>query len=167
MTELTSVTSSWKLLYQKSSKANLVKVLTRMAKIGGVISGDGDAASTVQSEDSAEKCYDQYAILRGFPSLKDTTVESFCTEKFHWSFAWYLVLEYKSTRSEAYLMRGTVLLYMGCIMTIGQNKLFRGNPFFKDLESPGSWYTKMRCGIERKIISRSVNHHMTTLNSIK
>ena len=105
----------------------------------------------------------QFAILKGLPSLIETTDESFCTEIFHWAFAWYLVLEYKSSRNEAYLMRGTVLLYMGCIMTIGQDRLFRGNPFFKDLETPGSWYTKMRCGIERKIISRSIHHPMTTL----
>lgn len=63
-----------------------------MAKIGGVITGEGDAASTIQSQESAQKCYDQFAILRGLPSLKDTPVESFCTENFHWTFAWYLVL---------------------------------------------------------------------------
>lgn len=30
----------------------------------------------------------------------------------------------------------------------------QGDAFFKDLDIAGNWYTKMRCGIERKIIKR-------------
>ena len=51
-----------------------------MEKIGGDITGDGDAASTIQSQDSAQKFYNQFAILKGLPSLNETPVESFCTE---------------------------------------------------------------------------------------
>ena len=51
-----------------------------MAKIGGVITGDGDAASTTQSQESAQKCCNQFAILKGLPTLNETPVESFCTE---------------------------------------------------------------------------------------
>ena len=96
MTKVTSVTSS---LSRKGTKIK--------AKIGGVITGNGDAASTVQSQGSAQKCCNEFEILKGLPSLNETPVESFCTETFHRTFAWYLVLEYKSSRGEACLMRGT------------------------------------------------------------
>ena len=82
------------------------------------------------------------------------------------------------TKEKCFLKKSTALGYIGCILVIGQNTLFKGishirytllkdrrlifstiagDPFFKDLDVVGNWYTKMRCGIERKIVKRYEN----------
>jgi hypothetical protein len=107
-------------------------------------------------------------------SLMNTARDTFCNEVFFVNFAYFLTSVYK-TREGGFLRKNTVLGYMGCILVIGQNTLFKGtshvrstlmvemrltvlsitgDAFFKDLDAVGNWYTKMRCGIERKIVKR-------------
>ena len=139
-----------------------------------MITGNGDSASTLKNHDSARNCFDSYAALNGMESLMNTARDTFCNEAFFQKFAYFLTSVYK-TREGGFLRKNTVLGYMGCILVIGQNTLFKGtshmrstlmmemqltvlsitgDAFFKDLDAVGNWYTKMRCGIERKIVKR-------------
>ena len=90
-----------------------------------MITGDGDSPSTLSNQESASKCYDLYASLNNLPPLRQTSRDDFCQESFFQKFAYYVTSIYK-TKQQALLMRGTVLCYVGCIMIIGQNQLFRG-----------------------------------------
>jgi hypothetical protein len=139
-----------------------------------MITGNGDSASTLKTQVSARNCFNGYAALNGMESLMNTARETFCDEAFFQKFAYYLTSVYKTTE-DGFLRKSTALGYIGCILVIGQNTLFKGisnirypllkdrrlifstvvgDPFFKDLDVVGNWYTKMRCGIERKIVKR-------------
>ena len=135
-----------------------------------MITGDGDSASTLKTQVSARNCFNGYAALNGMESLMNTARETFCDEAFFQKFAYYLTSVYR-TNENGFLKKSTALGYIGCILVIGQNTLFKGishiseghatntdtiagDPFYKDLDVAGNWYTKMRCGIERKIVKR-------------
>lgn len=90
-----------------------------------MITGDGESASTLQAQESAKKCFNAYAVLNGMEPLLKTTRDVFCDVKFFQKFAFYLTSVYK-TKMNTLLMRGTVLSYIGCILVIGQNTLFKG-----------------------------------------
>jgi hypothetical protein len=91
----------------------------------GMITGDGESASTLQAQGSAKKCFNAYAALNGMEPLLKTARDVFCDVKFLQKFAYYLTSVYK-TKMNTSLMRGTVLSYIGCILIIGQNALFIG-----------------------------------------
>lgn len=139
-----------------------------------MITGAGDSASTLQTQESARNCFNAYAALNGMESLMKTPRDTFCTEEFFQTFAYFLTSIYK-TNEKCFLKKSTVLGYIGCILVIGQYTLFKGtshirstllegmhltfstiagDAFFKELDNVGNWYTKMRCGIERKIVKR-------------
>lgn len=90
-----------------------------------MITGDGESASTLQAQESAKKCFNAYALANGMEPLLKTTRDVFCCETFFQKFAYYLTSVYR-TRTNGLLMKGTVLSYIGCILMIGQNTLFKG-----------------------------------------
>lgn len=109
--------------FESIPRNSLINSWTAMSK--QMITGDGDSSSTLSNQDSASKCYDLYAALNNLPPLRQTTREDFCQESFFQKFAYYMTSVYR-TKQHAFLMCGTVLCYIGCIMIIGQNQLFRG-----------------------------------------
>jgi hypothetical protein len=94
-----------------------------------MITGDGESASTVSSQESARKCFDAYASTNGLRKLSETSRDDFCSESFFQKFAYHLTSIHR-TKQNTLLMRGTVLSYIGCIMIIGQNQMFRGKYFY-------------------------------------
>ena len=91
-----------------------------------MITGDGDSASTLQTQESARQCFNAYAALNGMKSLMETSRETFCCETFFQKFAYFLTSVYKAKLTKAPLSKGTVLGYMGCILVLGKNTLFKG-----------------------------------------
>ena len=91
-----------------------------------MITGAGDSASTLQTQQSARNCFNAYAALNGMESLMKTPRDTFCTEEFFQTFAYYLTSVYK-TKESGFLKKSTVLGYIGCILVIGQDTLFKGN----------------------------------------
>ena len=90
-----------------------------------MITGAGDSASTLQTQESARNCFNAYAALNGMESLMNVARDTFCNEAFFQKFAYFLTSVYK-TREGGFLRKNTVLGYMGCILVIGQNTLFKG-----------------------------------------
>ena len=90
-----------------------------------MITGDGDSASTLQTQESARQCFNAYAELNGMKPLMETSRETFCCESFFQKFAYFLTSVYKIKLTKAPLSKGTVLSYMGCILVLfkGINEL--------------------------------------------
>ena len=90
-----------------------------------MITGDGDSASTLKTQVSARNCFNGYAALNGMESLMNTARETFCDEAFFQKFAYYLTSVYR-TNENGFLKKSTALGYIGCILVIGRNTLFKG-----------------------------------------
>lgn len=89
-----------------------------------MITGDGESASTLQTQEAAKKCFNAYAALNGMEPLMKTSRDVFCCDTFFQKFAYYLTSVYR-TKTNGLLMKGSVLSYIGCILTIGQTQLFK------------------------------------------
>ena len=95
---------------------------------GSSITGYGDSASTVASQSSALICYDKYRQTNGLPELNAISRDAFCTETFFQKFTFYLTDVYR-TKTGKSLKLGTSLSYIGCLMIIGETRLFKGSEF--------------------------------------
>jgi hypothetical protein len=110
----------------------------------------GDSKSTLAAQAAAEKCYNKYALERNLSTLRTSSRENFCTVQFHEEFAFWIVYNHKSSTTKEQLSNGTIQSYIGCILTIGRNQLFKGDPFFVGLDGESNnWYSGMRSKIER------------------
>lgn len=98
-----------------------------------MITGEGDSASTLDTQECAKKCFNKYAALNGMDSLMKTSREVFCCETFFQKFAYFLTSVYRVEKTNEPLMKGTVLGYIGCILVLGQNTLFKGFDEFEFL----------------------------------
>ena len=91
-----------------------------------MITGDGESASTLPTQEAAKKCFNAYAAINKMQPLMSTTRDVFCDVKFFQKFAFYLTNVYK-TNKNTLLRKGTAVSYTGCILVIGQNNLFKGS----------------------------------------
>jgi hypothetical protein len=81
----------------------------------------------------------------------------FCKEVFT-KFAYWIVYVHKSPATKQHLMMGTVLNYIGKIMTLGKDTLFKGDAFFDDVdEEKENWYSEMRC-VQRHMVTYAIDN---------
>lgn len=85
-----------------------------------MITGDGDSASTLKTQDSARNRSDAYAALNRMESLMNTARDTFYSETFFQKFAYFLTSVYK-TKESSFLKKSIFLDYIGCTLVIGQN----------------------------------------------
>ena len=90
-----------------------------------MITGEGDSASTLQTQESVRTCFNAYAALNGMESLMETSRDTFCCENFCQKFPYFLTSVYSVKHTKAPLSKGTVLSYIGCILVLGKNTLFK------------------------------------------
>ena len=71
----------------------------------------------------------------------------------------WIVHQHKGSASKERLSNGIIKSYVGCILTIGRNYLFKGDPFFIGLDGESkNWYTSMRSKIERIIYLQCIDN---------
>jgi hypothetical protein len=103
--------------------------LSHIIRLTMMITGYGDFTSTVASQESARKCYDAYALANRVCKFSETKRDVICSRIFFQKFAYRLTSVYR-TKQNTPLKCGSVIGYIGCIMSIGQTQMFRGDHRF-------------------------------------
>lgn len=122
------------LLNPSSHHCAFTVIKRAMEESASSITGYGDSASTLQSQSSALSCYDKYRQTNGLPELNAISRDVFCSETFFQKFAFYLTDIYRTKHAKTLLKLGTSLSYIGCLMVIGETKLFKGSEI-KEVQS--------------------------------
>ena len=75
-----------------------------------------------------------HQTTNGLPELNAISRDVFCSETFFQKFAFYLTDVYRTKHAKTLLKLGTSLSYIGCLMVIGETKLFKGSEI-KEVQS--------------------------------
>lgn len=127
--------------------------------MNGMITGAGVSQKTIEGQVSAENLYNKYADEKQLPHFRQTPKEDLLKEEFFQRFSYWATFDYKSPMTKDHLALGSILGYVGKIFTIAKDQLFKKDPFFVGVsEDSNNWYTAMRAGIERIVVSRCIDN---------